>query len=115
MKHLKSFYIFFLIVFLLSPFAVFPQQLHLPLRNYTVKDFGVEGQNWSILQDKRGVMYFGNNYGVFEYDGNKWDLISKHNGVYFMGLAMDHAGRIYVGMVGDFGYLAPDNEGKTEF
>ena len=115
MKHLNSLVKLLSFILIIFPCCVISQQQHLPIRNYTVKDFKVEGQNWSILQDKRGVMYFGTNYGVFEYDGNNWNIISKSNEVYYTGLAMDSIGRVYVGVVGDFGYLAPDDFGRTRF
>ena len=41
-----------------------------PLQNYAPKDrsFG-SGQIWNILQDRRGLMYFGSTFGAWEYDG----------------------------------------------
>ena len=39
------------------------------IRNYEAREYQAHSQNWSILQDQRGVMYFGNSIGVLEYDG----------------------------------------------
>ena len=33
----------------------------------------------SFVQDKRGVMYFCNNNGILEYDGNYWRTIETAN------------------------------------
>jgi hypothetical protein len=45
-------------------------ELGLPfIRNYSPKEYGAQSQNWVIVQDSRGVMYFGNYLCVLEYDG----------------------------------------------
>ncbi|MGH7602060.1 MAG: hypothetical protein ACREOI_37325, partial [bacterium] len=42
-----------------------PNETGLPfIRNYGPKEYGAHAQNWTILQDERGVMYFGNGIGV---------------------------------------------------
>ena len=85
------------------------------VRNYSPKEYGAVDQNWTVLQDKRGVMYFGNNLGVLEYDGVAWRLIPVPNKTAIRSLAINDAGRIYVGAVGDLGYLAPDASGQMQF
>ena len=44
-------------------------------KNYTVDDYKASKQNWMAAQDHRGVLYFGNNMGVLEYDGHDWTII----------------------------------------
>lgn len=44
------------------------------VRSYSVSDYNVGIQNWAIAQDERGVMYFGNNSGLLEFDGSAWRL-----------------------------------------
>ncbi len=85
------------------------------IRNYSPKEYGAMPQNWAIMQDQRGVMYFGNWNGVLEYDGVSWRLISTPNKSGVRSFAMDASGRIYVGAVGDLGYLAPDSLGRMQF
>ena len=36
------------------------------IRNYSPKEFGAAPSNWAIVQDKRGVIYFGNAEGLLE-------------------------------------------------
>ena len=48
----------------------------LPIYNYSAKSYKAAPQNWAIQQDKRGVLYIGNNEGVLEYDGVSWRLIN---------------------------------------
>jgi hypothetical protein len=45
------------------------------IQNYAPKDYHADSQNWAIVQDRRGIMYFGNSDGVLEYDGVSWRLI----------------------------------------
>jgi len=85
------------------------------ITNYRPKDYGAHAQNLAIVQDNRGVMYFGNVRGVLEYDGVSWRLIQLPNKSLVRSLAKDENGRIYVGGVGDFGYLAPDSIGQMRF
>jgi len=93
-----------------------PHELGKPiLTAWLPKDYGADTQNWAIVQDDRGVMYFGNNRGILEYDGVSWRLIQFPNKSVCRSLAKDASGRIYAGGVGDFGYLAPDSMGQMRF
>ena len=87
------------------------------IHNYKPSDYGGSAQNWAVLQDKRGVMYFGSSagLGVLEFDGKYWRTIPMPNHSTVRSLAMDENGTIYVGAVGEFGYLAVDNTGKSTY
>ncbi|MGH7599615.1 MAG: SpoIIE family protein phosphatase, partial [bacterium] len=85
------------------------------IRNYNPKEYGAAFNYWAIAQDQRGVMYFGNWNGILEYDGVSWRLISTPNKSGVRSLTIDASGRIYVGAVGDLGYLAPDSVGDMQF
>ncbi|MFO7692140.1 MAG: GAF domain-containing protein [Vicinamibacterales bacterium] len=85
------------------------------VRKYLPSEYGAPEQNWAIVQDDRGVIYVGNNVGVLEYDGASWRLIRMPNKTTVRSLVKDGEGRIYVGAVGEFGYLAPDATGNTTF
>ncbi|TXK28402.1 hypothetical protein FVR03_20900 [Pontibacter qinzhouensis] len=85
------------------------------IRNYTQKDYKAASQNWAIVQDHRGVMYFGNNSGILEFDGNYWNVIALANRTNVRSLAIDKKGRLYVGGQDDFGYLVPDAQGQLTY
>ena len=72
-------------------------------------------QNWAAVEDERGVLYVGNSGGLLTYDGHQWDLLQMPNRLDVRSLARDAAGRIWVGGVGDLGYLAPDSVGRMTF
>jgi serine phosphatase RsbU (regulator of sigma subunit) len=83
--------------------------------NFSPKTYSAADQNWAVLQDNRGVMYFANNRGILEYDGVNWTLIDVSDGKAVFSLAKDHTGRIYSGSVDEFGYIAPDSIGQMKF
>lgn len=85
------------------------------IRNYTPNEYGTSPENWTIAQDKRGVMYFGNASGVIEFDGNEWRLIPVSNNSLVRSIAIDSSGIIYVGAVGEFGFMAPGENGKMSY
>ncbi len=83
--------------------------------NYTIKEYNANSQNWAIAQDSMGIMYFGNNDGVLQYDGNKWELIKINTGAIVRSLAIDNNGIIYVGAENEFGFIKPDPLGKLYY
>ncbi len=87
-----------------------------PIRNFTPEDYNnAMPKNSAITQDHRGVMYFANDEGVLEYDGIRWRLFRVSNGESVHALALDQNGRVYVGAVNEFGYLAPNRLGELEY
>ena len=107
--------IFFSLFIFFSVKVVFSQNNEegLPLiQNITPKEYGHESQNYSIVQDERGVMYISNVSGILEYDGNFWKLI-KVKGVPH--LAIDNNQKIYAAGDYDFGYLSPNKKNQMTF
>ena len=85
------------------------------ITSYSPKQYGFDNQNWSIVKDNRGVLYFGNTKGILEFDGTSWRKIIVENDYGVRALAIDSSGTIYVGATGAFGYLAPDSLGKMQY
>ncbi len=85
-------------------------------KNYTVEDYNASKQNWAAAQDKRGVLYFGNNMGVLEYDGHDWNIIPlTEKARVVRALFSDSKGRVFVGSEREFGYIGPDSIGKLSY
>lgn len=78
-------------------------------------DYQAYTQNWAIAQTENGLLYFGNTYGVLEYDGVFWKLIPVTNNTLVRALAKGKDGRIYVGAREEFGVLAPDSVGSLRY
>lgn len=92
------------------------QELGTPfIRNFTPKEYGADSQNWAVVQDARGIIYAGNNQGVLSYDGVHWRLIRTPGRSTVRSLAVDADGKVFVGAVGEVGYLAPDPSGRMAF
>ncbi len=85
------------------------------IRAYAPSELGGAGQNWAMVQDRRGVVYVGSQSGVLEFDGANWRLIETPTLDTVRSLAIDDSGRIHVGAVGDSGYLAPDASGELHY
>ena len=85
------------------------------IKYFSPKDYHASYNNWCVIQDKKGILYFGNDNGILEYDGNTWQLIKTPNNSVVRSLCDDSTGRIYAAASSDFGYLAPDSTGQLRF
>ncbi len=88
---------------------------HPNITNYSSKHYKASPQNWAISQDQRGVMFFGNNEGVLEFDGYRWKSYKVANESAIRSLAVADNGFIYVGGVDEFGVLKPDRQGVLNY
>ena len=79
------------------------------LQNFSDRDFNSGGEQfWTIGQDHRGLMYFGRSGGILlEYDGVTWRKIFAAGSV-VRAIAVDDAGKIWIGGGANFGYLEAD-------
>ncbi len=83
------------------------------ITNYETEQFKAFSQNWAALQDRRGIMYFANNAGILEFDGQHWERIPVPGNTTVRDLALGPDGTVYYGSVDDFGYLASSATGKV--
>jgi hypothetical protein len=86
-------------------------------RQYTPKEYDSSGQIWAILQDERGILYFGGNTGeVLQYDGVSWRHIPlPKEGCVVRSMAGDANGTIFVGAQNELGYLVPGDLGELRY
>lgn len=82
--------------------------------NYTSKQYKLNTQNFDIEQDNRGVMYFANDGGVLEFDGEVWRTIKVPSQRTYA-LVKSQSGNIYVGALGDFGVLETKKGGELSY
>lgn len=106
MKYLPG--ILFISVFLGQ--TVLAQEVIYPVTNYTTKDYGREFNptNWSVTQDKSGIIYAANGFKLLEFDGRTWNSCPINKEAWILSLASDSSGIIYAGSQTEFGYFAPD-------
>jgi len=104
-----------LLITLSAQGQVNPEIGQLKIQNFSSKSYKSHPQNWAISQDKKGLMYFGNNLGVLVYDGIEWELIKTENQTTVRSLDISPKGKVYVGASGDFGYLTSDDHGNLKY
>jgi serine phosphatase RsbU (regulator of sigma subunit) len=114
---MKRIFIFFIVIFVhISTYAQINKYGTPFVTNYAPNEYNGAEQNWSICEDTRGVVYFGNNdKGVLEFDGKNWRKIPISNNSIIRSLACSEDGTVYVGGVAEFGYLAPDINGQMKY
>jgi signal transduction histidine kinase/CheY-like chemotaxis protein len=86
------------------------------LQNFSDRDYNSGGEQfWTISQDHRGLMYFGSSGGILlEYDGVTWRKIFAAGSV-VRAIAVDDAGKVWIGGGANFGYLEANAKGKEHF
>ena len=78
--------------------------------------YGAYNQTWNISQQQGNrFMYFANSKGLLEFDGSSWRLHELPQKQKVRSVAVDEAGRIYTGALGEFGYWLPDKTGKLTY
>lgn len=85
------------------------------IRNYAPSEYNAHVQNFDIVQNQEGIMYFANFSGVLEFDGQSWRTIQTSNMSQVTSLCIDSLGIIYVGARGELGRLIPKPNGELVF
>lgn len=105
-----------LLIALLIQTWSFAQDLGKPfVQNYTPKEYRAQSQNWDVVQDDRGIMYFANTSCILEYDGENWRTITLPNQAVGRSLSKNKDGLVFVGSQATFGYLLPNASGDMQF
>ncbi|MGA7523880.1 MAG: GAF domain-containing protein [Acidobacteriaceae bacterium] len=85
------------------------------VQSYSYKEYASGQQVWTILQDRRGMMYFGVSAGqVLQFDGVSWRHIETPSDS-IRSLVLDPNGTVWVGADAEFGYLKPDASGSLQY
>lgn len=91
-------------------------ELGLPfIKYYSTHDYNGGIQNWAIAQNKYGLIYVANNFGVLEFDGSSWNIFNLKNGTKARHISIGNDGKIYVASQGDFGFLFPNKTGQLAY
>ncbi|WP_236136485.1 two-component regulator propeller domain-containing protein [Mongoliitalea daihaiensis] len=92
------------------------QEMGLPFYHYfSSKEYDGGMQNYAISQNKYGIIYTANNFGLLEYDGGNWERYGLPNSTKIRDLYIENDGRIYVAGQGQLGYFRPNQKGLLEF
>ncbi len=76
-----------------------------PIQNFGVEDYRGHLQSWGIAKDSHGVIYVANSYGLMRFNGVEWQFV-RIPGQMALSLVYDDNERIYVGGLGEIGYVS---------
>ncbi|MDX2195266.1 MAG: hypothetical protein NW207_02525 [Cytophagales bacterium] len=102
-----------LICYLIT-FAVYSQKGDYFISNYSPENEQIENENFAIVQDSRGQMFFANNRGVLRFDGRTWEIINTPSTSIALYKHTD-TDNIYVGCLDDFGVLTQNTNGTLSY
>jgi len=100
------------LLFILCLVSLKVSAIHPSVRNFTSKATKSGNQNWSIIQHQNNWMYFANNDGLLEFDGNRWAIYPISNYTNVRSIYYDKKiDRIYAGAFNEFGYYSRNESG----
>ncbi len=109
-KRVYLFFISLLCIIVQLCAAAYAQSLGTPyIQNFPKATYASGNQNWSVTQDSKGIMYFGNAEGLLVYDGRYWQQYSLPNRQIVRAVAAGKNNRIYAGGFGELGYWSYQN------
>lgn len=92
------------------------QRGHTMLRYFSPLQYKSSDQNWAVVQDALGRMFFGStDHGVLVYDGVRFHTIPLASSQFVRYMALGASGLVYVGSIGDFGRLVPNQVGELHY
>ena len=89
-----------LLFLFISLSSAFSQNPGYTINYYSPEDYGIgrEASNYACVQDRNGILYFGNAGGLLQYNGNSWSYIPvKNQSLWIKGLAVSDENVIYAG------------------
>lgn len=83
--------------------------------NYLKEDYKAATQNWDIVQDNKGLLYFANSGGLLQFDGSFWRLYPLPNNSIVRAVCIDKENRIWVGGFNQIGYFKTNEKGELAY
>lgn len=83
--------------------------------NLSRDKYHAANKNWSIGQDEKGIMYFGNDIGLLESDGMEWKLFQTPDANLVRAIAVANHQTIYSGGAEDLGRWDRDRSGQLKY
>jgi len=83
------------------------------MRNFQRSEYNCGTQNWAVAQAPNGMIYFANNEGLLEFDGQHWNAY-RDLPLFYRSLCIDKK-RIYIGSFNEIGYYEADETGQLKY
>ena len=113
----RQLWLFLILAINILPFGLNAQikDIGLPfINNYPKKVYKASNQNWAITQNVKGLMYFGNNDGLLEFDGKDWELYPLPKRTILRSI-LAKGDTIFAGAFEEIGYYTPGSDGGMQF
>ncbi len=75
----------------------------------------LDGSQWSLAEDAQGRIYSGGRHAVAVFDGEGWTQLPLPEAGEIRGMAIDAAGRVWVGSAAELGYFTRLADGTFRF
>lgn len=112
----QNYQLFFTTIFFLFAYLLPINSANNPnIINFDRTDYQASNKNWSISEDNKGVMYFGNDLGLLEFDGIKWSLHKMEKEQTIRSVFAVSNNTIYTGGYEEFGVWKRQTSGKLEY
>ena len=85
------------------------------IRNFTPTDYGGQNQNWALTQSQEGWLYAGNNGGLLEFDGARWQQFFMPEKQTVRAVGIGRNGEIFCGGFAEFGFWETGTSGRLVY
>lgn len=85
------------------------------IKDYDKLNYQAGTQNWDIAQDTNGMMYFANNDGVLQFDGENWRTYPLANNSIVRKLLVSDDDKLFASGFNEFGYFDVTKRGDLEY
>ena len=83
--------------------------------NFSKTQYGAANKNWSISEDEHGILYFGNDIGLLEFDGIEWKLNKLPKAEVVRSVYAVSNNEIYTGGYEEFGKWSRQPDGELTY
>ncbi|MFA9390673.1 MAG: two-component regulator propeller domain-containing protein [Prolixibacteraceae bacterium] len=87
-----------------------PNIVHFSRQSYKASE-----KNWAVDIDRSGFIYFGNNSGLLQFDGERWELFQLPEKTIIRSVKVSADDKIYTGAYEEFGYWQRDQYGILNY
>lgn len=87
-----------------------PNVVHFSRQTYKASE-----KNWAVDVDSMGYIYFANNRGLVQFDGERWELFQLPGKTIIRSVKVGPDGKIYTGSFEEFGFWERDEFGILHY
>ncbi len=85
------------------------------ITHFSRQAYKASEKNWAVDIDSLGYVYFGNNRGLLQFDGEQWKMFQLPGKTIIRSVKVGSEGRIYTGSFEEFGYWERNSFGILNY